>query len=168
MTFSVETGADTSAAKSGNAYLKITPASTQSAYFSTVTLPLSDIPPQTLTNYSLSFDYAPSKGQNNNSNTDFGLAVHGQDGKALFTFLYQQRSDATTLLRTGTYSSRVQWALLDDFSFTGTTIYKDKFTKSLDCTFDSENDDTSVLANGFVASVLLETEAKVGEGANWT
>ena len=75
----------------------------------------------------------------------------------------------TVLVRTASYSSdpRLQWALLDDFSFTGTTIYKNKYTKSIDVNFE-EADDQSILTNGFVTSMLLGTTATVNDSVNWT
>lgn len=71
------------------------------------------------------------------------------------------------LLRVGCYYSKPSWACLDDFAFSATTIYKDKYTKSLDCTFDNDADQ-SILTNGFVTSTLLGTTATINDSVNWT
>ena len=71
------------------------------------------------------------------------------------------------LLRVGCYWSQPSWACLDDFAFSATTIYKTKYTKSVDCTF--ENDaDQAILTNGFVTSTLLGTTAIINDSVNWT
>ena len=226
-------------------HLKLTPATTDGGgHFATVTLPaaVSSYSAAQYDSWTLSFDYAPSKGKNDQDQTIYGLSVHDQAGKALVWFYgYRNKSftiykgaDGTSsigaidlnditqydytkgatnwfrvvisasrtggvtlamtnlttgaevalssnvlseqfvlpqsiLMRTASYSdpARQQWALLDEFSFTGETIYRNKYTKSLDVDFE-EAGDQSILTNGFVTSMLLGTTATVNDSVNWT
>ena len=230
-TFDIESG-----------HLKLTPATTDGGgHFATVTLP-ADVTAHHTSEYdswTLSFDYAPSKGKNKQDQTNYGLSIHDQTGNALVWFygyqestftIYKGADDATplgtidlgditqydyargatnwfrvvisasradgvtlamtnlasgtaialssnllserfvvpqsVLVRTATYSSRFQWALLDEFSFTGTTIYNSRCAKSLDADFEGAGDQ-AILANGFVTSALLGTTAAVNGSVNW-
>jgi hypothetical protein len=224
-------------------HLKLTPATTDAGgHFATVTLPaeVSSYSSSQYDSWTLSFDYAPSKGKNDQNQTIYGLSVHDQAGKALVWFygyrntsftvfkgpdqtsslgtidvgnitqydeskvatnwfhvvISASRTDGVTmamtnltsgaevalssnvlseqfaapqsvLVRTACYSSRLQWALLDNFSFEGTTIYKKKLTKSADYTFEADADQ-SILTNGFVTSTLLGTTATINDSVNWT
>ena len=223
-------------------HLKLTPATADAGgHFATVTLP-ADVTAHHTSEYdswTFAFDYAPSKGKNDQNQTNYGLSIHDQTGKALVWFhgyrnatftIYKGADDATplgtidlnditqydytkgatnwfrivisasraegvtlamtnlasgtaialssnllseqfvvpqsVLVRTACYSSRLQWALLDEFSFTGATIYKNRYAKSLDVDFE-EDADQFVLANGFVTSALLGTTAAVSGSVNW-
>ncbi len=226
-------------------HLKLTPATTDAGgHFATVTLPtdVSSYSSSQYDSWTLSFDYAPSKGKNDQDQTIYGLSVHDQAGKALVWFYGYQKTTFTVfkdpdnksslgtidvgnitqydsngatnwfrvvisasqtdgvtmamtnltsgaevalssnvlseqfaapqsvLVRTASYTSnpaRQQWALLDNFAFEGTTIYKKKLTKSVDCTFEND-DDQSILTNGFVTSTLLGTTATINDSVNWT
>ncbi len=226
-------------------HLKLTPATTDAGgHFATVTLPaeVSSYSSSQYDNWTLAFDYAPSKGKNDQDQTIYGLSVHDQAGKALVWFYgYQKtsftvfkgpdqtstlgtidvgnitqydeskvatnwfhvvisasRADGVTiamtnltsgaevslssnvlseqfaapqsvLVRTASYATpaRQQWALLDNFAFEGTTIYKKKLTKSVDYNFEADADQ-SILTNGFVTSTLLGTTATINDSVNWT
>lgn len=76
------------------------------------------------------------------------------------------RVPSAVLVMIGSYSSRHQWALLDDFSFSGKTIYKDKYTKSVDIDFEDAGDD-SIVQNGYVDNEILQTSASTAESQNW-
>ncbi len=226
-------------------YLKLKPATTAAGgHFATVTLP-ADITARHTSEYdswSFAFDYAPSKGKNEKDETDYGLSIHDQTGKALVWFhgyrntsftIYRgsdkasplgtinladitqydytqgatnwfrvvisaSRADGVTLamtnlatgagielssnviseqfvvlqsvlVRTASYAQdpRWQWALLDNFSFEGDTIYRNRCTKDVDCTFEADADQ-AILTNGFVTSTLLSTTATVNDSVNWT
>jgi len=225
-------------------HLKLTPATAdQGGHFATVTLP-ADItarPSAQYDSWTFSFDYAPSKGKNNEDKTNYGLSVHDKAGNALVWFYGYQKSSFTiykgsddssplgtidlsditqydysegatnwfrvvisasrsagvtlaltnlasgagialssnvisgqfavpqsVLVRTASYAAtpRMQWALLDEFSFIGATIYKKRYTKSLDVDFE-EGTDQSILTNGFVTSAILGTTAAVNDSVNW-
>ena len=226
-------------------HLKLTPATTNAGgHFATVTLPaeVSSYSSSQYDNWTLAFDYAPSKGKNDQNQTIYGLSVHDQAGNALVWFygyrnvlftvfkdpgnksslgtievdnitqydsngetnwfrvvISASRTDGVTiamtnltsgaevalssnvlseqfaapqsvLVRTASYASnpaRKQWALLDNFSFEGTTIYKGKHVKSADYTFEADADQV-ILTNGFVTSTLLGTTEKINDSVNWS
>ena len=236
ITCSIDTGSGQSP-KANEKYLKIVPGTTAGGYYATIALP--EWKP--CENWSFSFDYAPSRGGNNNNNCDYGIAVHDTYGRALFSckghqesyvssftvykgcdgeqslfstnsvgdfsesydsnttnrwmrFVLTGSSTGTTLsiitnlannaaldlsssslgssfavpakilVRTGNQASRLQWACVDDISFTGTAK---AFNKIADYDFE-EDDDQSILTNGFVTSTLLGTTAITNDTVNWT
>ncbi len=242
--FSMESVTGTAGLKSGAAFMKMTQTgksygkSHRYWHYATVRMPES-VTNTTFDSYTLSFDYAPTRGGNDNVGCSFGFAVRGKEVETLATLygsgtntvsIYCGDTSGTALcdafsqgsgiaLYTSSAESELNWfhvdivasasngtrvsistngvaivsdAVLssmvvaptcidflagyyakqnyfcvDDFAFSGTTIYDSKYVKSVDCTFE-EASHQEILTNGFVTSTLLGTTAGVEDSVNWT